>query len=268
MKRMLKKLVRPSLARLPIKLTSPPKIFFCHVPKCAGSSLNSAISSQYYEPNKLDTFGIKRAVSKRTADILDIPMMSVREIVMVHNLSIKSNYYGRGHSYCRPNVVKSFSGEWNFLTVLRNPVDRWISLYTYNTYKKSQWDKNTLSLNEYLDSKTGINAGQEYLQYFSNFNNRNPSEHIAEALDNLQQFSIVGTTGHLDLLTQQIEEDFDIQLNIPEINKNPNNKLAQEIKSDLNTIKKIEDICKYDIEIFERFTEKHGAIFSAKENRQ
>ncbi|AWF81920.1 hypothetical protein BTJ40_14405 [Microbulbifer sp. A4B17] len=267
MKKLLIKLSRPTLKNFPVKITSPPKIFFCHIPKCAGSSLHSAISSQYYEPNKLGSFSIKRAVSKRTADILEIPMMSVRETVMVHNLSIKSNYYGHGHSFCRPQVVKNFSDEWNFLTVLRNPVDRWISLYTYNTYKKSQWDRNALPLNKYIESEVGNMAGQAFIRYFSNFNGSCASEHIEQALQNLHQFSIVGTTGHLDILTTQIAKDFDIKLDIPKINKNPNSKLSLEIKSDSKTVKKIEKVCQYDMEIYERFTDEHGTIYSGKSRK-
>ncbi|WP_444907833.1 sulfotransferase family 2 domain-containing protein [Microbulbifer sp. SSSA008] len=268
MKKLLMKFSRPTFKKFPVRLVPPPKIFFCHIPKCAGSSLHSAISSQYYEPNKLGSFNIKRAVSKRAADVLEMPMMSVRETVMVHNLSINSNYYGHGHSFCRPNVVKNFSNEWNFITVLRNPIDRWISLYTYNTYKKSQWDKNSLPLDKYIESQIGVMTGQVFIRYFSDFSDSNPSEHIEQALKNLQQISIVGTTNHLDKLTQQISKDFDIKLDIPKINKSPNTKLSQEIKTDAKAIKKIEKICQYDMEIYKRFTDKHGPIFSGKSYKE
>ncbi|GAB2876256.1 sulfotransferase family 2 domain-containing protein [Microbulbifer echini] len=269
MKKFLKKRVQP----LPPESTSPaepphpPKIYFCHVPKCAGSSLNSALKQQLSNPNETAHFDIKLRESNRAAKILDTSMMSVRETILAYNLSIKSNFYGRGHSYCRPDLVSKFSDEWDFLTILRDPIERWISLYTYNTFKESEWAKNTLPLNDYMKSQKGISAGQSFIHYFSDFSispNSNPSDYIDQAIQNLQQFSIVGITHHIDLLAQQINKDYKIELEIPKNNVSPNHTLAQQIQEESKTIKQIEQICTHDIEIYKRFTGEFGPIFSRK----
>ncbi|WP_444921825.1 sulfotransferase family 2 domain-containing protein [Microbulbifer sp. CnH-101-G] len=251
--------------RQPSGLTLPPKIYFCHVPKCAGSSLDSAFRNQLYTPNKLGQFDIKLEESRYAASILDTSMMSVRETVLAYNLSIKTNFFGSGHCFCRPNLVKNFSPEWNFFTALRDPVERWISLYTYNTFKLSKWAKNTLPLNEYIQSHKGISAGLSFIHYFSDFSQAprsNPADYIEQAIRNLQRFSIVGSTEHLDQLAQQTEKVFQVKLNLPRLNETPNSELAQQLRSTPEIIKKIEHICRHDTEIYKRFLGEFGPVYS------
>ncbi|WP_444889983.1 hypothetical protein [Microbulbifer sp. DLAB2-AA] len=255
---------------LPQNYPPPPKIYFSHVPKCAGSSVYLSLKKDIYTPHRLGEFDIKLQESKYAADILETSMMSVRETVLAYNLSIKSNFFGRGHCFCRPNLIRNFYHEWNFLTVLRDPIERWISLYVYNSFKESKWSKNTLPLNKYIQSNKGIVAGQTFLYYFSNLSltrNPSPADYIEQALSNLQQFSIVGTTKHLHLLANQVSEDFKVNLNIPQINISPNSELAQQIKSETGTLKKIEKLCEYDIELYNRFLDNFGPIYSKKTQR-
>jgi len=72
---------------------------------------------------------------KKVSEILQVPLMWAREVYLSFHLADHQNIFGSGHGYCRPSVVGAFKEEWAFVIVLRNPIDRWISRYVYNTYK-------------------------------------------------------------------------------------------------------------------------------------
>lgn len=240
-----------------------PRIYFCHIPKCAGSSIASAIWEQIYSSAAVDGFGIEQVASQRASKALKISMMRTRETVLAYNLSIKSNYFGRGHSYCRPSLVEEFSNDWSFITILRHPVERWISEYVYNTHKHSSWVKNEVPLNEYLESKKGIATGQYLLRYFSNFSGDvhvNPSIYVDEALDNLSRFSVVGILDNLDEWVFRMNRCFGVSLDIPKVNVSPKNDVAGYIRSDAKVIKKIEKLCKYDLDLYHRYIERDGTF--------
>ncbi len=186
-------------------------------------------------------------------------MMHCREHVLAYNLAIQRNYFGRGHCKCRPQLVQAFSAEWDFVTILRHPVDRWISEYVYNTYKQSDWVKNRLSLDEYLGSSKGGASGNYLVRYFSDAPsglNGNSAQYIEEALGNLARFSVVGTLDNLETWVSRMNDHFGIALDIPKVNSSPKNERAEEIRSDASLMKRIEEACKYDLELYDRYLER------------
>ena len=243
-----------------------PRIFFCHVPKCAGSSVVSAIEDQVYAGFSVESFDIQQEASLRAANFLGTPMMGAREAVLAYNLSIQKNYFGRGHSYCRPGLVSEFLTDWKFVTILRNPVDRWISEYVYNSYKTSAWIKNDFSLGQYLESKKGRSTGRTLIRYFSNQSigdQKDTSIYIEEALENLSRFSVVGTLENLDVWVARVNRCFDISLNVPKLNVSPKSQKAEEIRSDPKVMKKIEELCRYDLEFYYRYLDEIDPKFAA-----
>ena len=238
-----------------------PKIFFCHVPKCAGSSIVSAVWNQVYSGYSVAKFEIEQEPSKKSARVLDTSMMRARETILAYNLSMNRNYFGRGHCYCRPKLVREFGAEWDFVTILRNPVDRWISEYIYNTFKASSWARNDLQLSEYLESKKGYATGRYLIRYFSNYSNdhrTNPYDYVDEALENLSHFSVVGTLESLDIWEARMNQRYGVTLDIPKMNVSPRSQEAEKIKSNAKLMEKIQELCKYDMEIYRKYLELAG----------
>ncbi|MBN2322078.1 MAG: sulfotransferase family 2 domain-containing protein [Acidobacteria bacterium] len=239
-----------------------PRIFFCHVPKCAGSSIVSAIWKQVYSNTSACRFGIELAPSLRAAKVFDITMMQTRELILAYNLSIHENFFGSGHCYCRPNIVKAFTDDWNFVTILRNPVDRWISQYVFNTYKDHDWARNKLSLNEYLESPKGLASAHIFLHYFSNAPKNIPAQpytYIYEALDNLSQFKVVGIVENLEQWKDRMNQCFNVSLDIGKSNVSPKDDVSGDIRSDARLMKRITELCQYDLEIYKRFVEQNSS---------
>ncbi len=53
--------------------------------------------------------------------------------------------------YAAPRVVDDHNVQWDFLIVLSDPLDRFISEYVYNRFKKSDWVKVNMDVEEYFD---------------------------------------------------------------------------------------------------------------------
>lgn len=235
-----------------------PKVFYCHVPKCAGSSISRAIRQQLFAGFKGATFSIDLRGSYKSSQVSSMDMMGVREILLAYNLSIAQNYFGSGHVHCRPNLVESYMNEWDFVTILRNPIDRWISEYVYSTYKDSDWYKNTLHIDDYLESERGKVTGIEFIRYFSSMPNNyvgNVEEFVDEAVANLERFSVIGTVENLERWRESFKTCFHKDLSIPRVNTSPNSGVADKIRSNDSVMKKIEELCKPDLHVYQRIVE-------------
>lgn len=234
------------------------KICFCHVPKCAGTSVSNALGVQtfkFQERLLLPNFGLDLAASARAARVSCRSMRDLREELLGYALSLPKYKFVSAHISCRPRLVEEFNVTWNFVTVLRNPVDRWISEYVYNTYKSQSWAKNTLSLEEYVDSEVGKNTGMSYLHYFSHIPNDFEGDlqaYINEAVCNLNCFAIVGISENLNIFAKQYEMVFGKRLNIPRTNMSPNGTKQDEIKKNKFLMKKIEALCVADQIIYQK----------------
>jgi hypothetical protein len=235
-----------------------PKVFYCHVPKCAGSSISRAIRQQLFVGFKGATFKIDLRASHKSSQLSSMDAMRVREILLAYNLSNAQNYFGSGHVYCRPNVVEYYMNEWDFVTILRNPIDRWISEYVYSTYKDSDWQKNILPIDDYLASERGKVTGIEFIRYFSSMPNDyvgNVEEFIDEAVENLRRFSVIGTIEDIERWRESFNKRFNTDLSIPRINTSPRVGVADRIRSDDSIMKKIEELCEPDLRVYQRIVE-------------
>jgi hypothetical protein len=61
-------------------------------------------------------------------------------------------------------AYNEFHDRYAFVSILRNPVDRWLSEYTFNKFKESGRGKHTAQcdINTYLDSDYGKAQGGQY----------------------------------------------------------------------------------------------------------
>ena len=152
------------------RLEQIPKICFCHVPKCAGTALVAALRDYYGPLDRLlfPNFYMDLEASGEAAAATSEAMTQVRENVLAYVLATGRYKYAGGHVPCRPRLVETFRDRWSFITVLRDPVERWISGYVYDRYKTESWSKTEMEIEEYLRSDAGIVSGRAYLWYFSN----------------------------------------------------------------------------------------------------
>ena len=98
------------------------------------------------------------------------------------------------------------AGLTNFVTVLRDPVERMISLYRYRRYKVDVDVPVTMGLDEFIATRRWAKEGHAYVDTFCGRDGLDPKSDaaVAAAVENLQRFAVVGFTDRLEEFSRQM----------------------------------------------------------------
>lgn len=237
-----------------------PRVAFIHVPKCAGvsvySSIYAALYPSFFKATPLTEY-IDLNASKKCTDLLDFDMMHAREVVLINHLDNPFKRFVTGHCHANPKVVAEYCDRWKFVTVLRDPIDRFISEYVYNRFKKSQWAKIDVDIEEYLQSASAKDKGSTIAQYFSGLSaaeilSEDPEKVLKMAIENLNNFESVGFVDDLQNWNEQLSKKLNRKIPYESRNASPNNAMFEEIKDNPTVINQIKEICSVDIAIFNK----------------
>ena len=234
------------------------RVCYPHVPKCAGMSVARGISRQAFsmlERRLFPTFSVDPRASFRAAEATSGRMMEVREEILAYALALGQCRFVTGHVPCRPGLVEEFRGEWHFVTVLRDPVERWISEYVYNTEKNSDWARNDLFLEDYLGSHRARVTTTSFLRYFSNIPDDlpdDPGAFVEQAVENLSRFAVVGCVEDMNGFKRAFRDRFGVTLSIPRRNVTPDRSMKDRIRENGAVMERIRELCAGDSEIYRR----------------
>jgi len=239
------------------------KICYIHVAKCGGTSVTHAINKHYgllyRKLRKQSVYHLHAASTLKGSEIFNEDLFAYREKLLIYFLSLGSAGFVSGHLPFSNLAMSHFKDEWNFITILRHPVDRWFSHYFFNRYKKFDHFKTKLSLDEYVDSDDGKGLGSFYHKLFygrCDVEQVNTDESYLKVIGNINELACVGLTEHMDIFCRDFNKCFGMKLKIYTKNKNP---LPKQDRSNLITDsirEKVEKICEPDLKIYNYILEK------------
>jgi len=242
------------------------KILYIHVPKCGGTSITRAIKRTHFISEVLNRkkgiVSIYGGASRRSAEILEESIGSYRIKLAMYSLSVSHNNVILGHIPYDNRFYDNFSENWNFVTLLRDPVERWYSEFYY-TQKKTTNSPNSISFptKEYLESKPAKIFATNYMRHFSSipelydfndlndFNMENIDWNFAEeqAISNLKNFRVVGFLDDLEGFKNSYKKAFNKKLKIGHKNKG-NTNTEREIPENIHN--RVIELCKNDTRIY------------------
>ncbi len=201
-----------------------PKVAFIHIPKCGGSSLKNALY------RKLDPFSrykfkydqahdAARLTNNKT--LLDSGITDDFEqlkFLLCYHLNGDHRFL-HGHFPVTADILEHYKSEFHFVTLLRDPVDRWKSNYLFNkglpdpdsikvpskTYQGTIEDEFT----EVVESGTGLLMGALTSSFLAGRYPADQNDALGlskTAVSNLQLFSQIGTLDKLEKFTQQLSD--------------------------------------------------------------
>lgn len=236
------------------------KMCFFHIPKCGGASIDYAIRKHYPFSNvrvtseaSFKATNIMYQLNESEADEFEM-VLQFRENLLVYFMSQNVPFIS-GHFSFSDKAYQHFSDTYKYITILRDPVKRWISQYFFDRYRTHGSSRRIdVDLPTFIYSKRGGSHGYQYVQMIGGLypsDDYTSQQTIERAKENLHKFEIVGCLEHLEDFLDQFEHRFGVKLKVPK--KNPNPKPQAYIQSMIT--KEIEEqiieICQPDLEVYQ-----------------
>ena len=251
------------------------KIFYLHIHKCGGISFKQAIQSCYQTLNGVKQHQMYHLLDskasfnafKQLVDKADFPWnesliddtddyleLKFRESLLLYYMNQNHINYVGGHFSFSNAAYHYFSDQYAFVTVLRHPVDRWISLYFWRRYNKQGHRNIDNDITTHLKSELGKKQGCGYVKFLGGVNKEGDyasPQAINRAKENLHKFKVVGCLEYQENFLEQFEEQFGRKLKIKQLNKSPKSAsykksiITEEIKAE------IRELCKPDMEVYQ-----------------
>lgn len=244
----------------------PQRVVFHHVPKCGGTSVGRAIRKKYLlsqatiRPNASFRAYAAFIGSDDTEAVLK-GVFDLREQMLLY-LLFEDVRCVSAHVHFSETAYKLFHESYKFITILREPVSRFVSNYRWSRHRPDDHSYIDESFEAYLASNRARQDGAMYVQYFSGLPGgadiRAP-EAIGAAKRNLDRFDVVGLLHDIDGFTAKLESELGLHVRIGHENKQKNRDGGGASALDPATRAEVERLCAPDLEIWRHVTANaHG----------
>ena len=205
------------------------RIFFMHLGKCAGTSVFNAIRHSMHVgwEGYVDTHtAIQNAKAIHNTDDLNVLLPRFHELRIhsaLQRMSKKNQLVGGHIPYCK-TAFQQYQKDYNFLTVMRDPVERVISIYKYSKARghsfkpKGKYLSPEEELQFFLNSPRGKIEVNNYVAFFGGLHTTQTYyNNVEKAKQNVEDFHLIGFTDNLTEFANQFHKMFGLELDIPSL---------------------------------------------------
>lgn len=186
-----------ALQRHAQSLLSGNRIVFHHVPKCGGTSVGRALRLSYFlsqgtvTPIESDKAFQVVQESKSPRPVGQVS--DLREMMLLYMLYSDVRCVA-AHIPFSDAAFDRFSGSYSFVTLLRHPVERFISNYFWSHKHPDGVQHVSESLEEFIGTDRARRLGSTYARYFSGepAADEFTTKHAVAAVRNLKRMHLVG----------------------------------------------------------------------------
>ncbi len=195
------------------------------------------------------------AASRLTAESVAMQMLPLRRTLLAYELAKQGDHrFLSGHWPVDQALLARNAKNWSFLTILRDPVDRWLSNYFFNRHRQQDRDHfgTSLDLEAYLETSDAVENGQLYLAFANggHFPEGDLDKAIADAIAVYKQFELIGILGHVDAFLDAFENKWNVRPKMAQSNASPASRSDRDAALSPAIVQRIEDICAPDRAIY------------------
>lgn len=207
-------------------------VVFVHIPKCGGISVDRALREYLARPGEkrlrrkpiiatsLHNFNRDISTLDDKCDFSEFHCQQIQSILTYH-LNLNWHYVS-GHINVTKGILDAYSGQYNFVTLLRDPVDRLISNYIFNKLtnkfaimppsiaakpmsKEELWRE----ADQILNSRRGWHMANTMTMFLTGRYPKDAQDANSmqnEVLDNLSKFSVVGQLNQMQSFERDLSQ--------------------------------------------------------------
>jgi hypothetical protein len=259
----------PCLDGGPLFKNGRKRVAFFHPPKCGGSSVDNWLSLAFGGPAGLDPIAAE-AAARNTG----LAGLALREALLAYYVQRRDAPFISGHYNFSRRAFAGHEQEFEFITILRNPLDRMLSQYYFNRFREqrihfpidcdlSEWlstDQARVSAMAFTRMFVGDAELVQALDMPGTWNDIRSA--VSDAIANLSQFAIVGTLEHIDEFQKAAQSRYGIRSSMPHLRKNPKGRYPKFADQPTEVQDRLRELCEHDSAIYERFLTKPQPVQS------
>jgi len=238
------------------------RVVFHHVPKCAGTSVSRALRVRYaLSQTSIAAPGTAAVIDEQYGkagftDLTHYNRVRRFRIELMHYMMWKDVYFIGGHVPFNTVAYNHLGKGYRFITVLRDPVERFISEYRFNRGRQHQ-ARIDEELTDYVASPMGRRNAMKLCDYLSGADNLtldDPESLKKDAIANLNRFDVIGFTDAMETFEEMARGTLGIRVKFGLENQGKPTSPSDSIPSSL--LSQIRYLCRHDQEIYESAREK------------
>lgn len=195
------------------------------MPKCGGTSIRVSLRAAFNWPlarSRRHFFHVSPRRSNRAADLASLPLHVLRDAMLRYHLCDERIRLLTGHYRWPVGIRDEFPGV-NLITLLREPVSHFLSMYFFQREERGQAKHRrvTADLDTFLESERALAIGSTFVRYLTGPNDcevARDEETIGVAARHLASVEVLGVLEDLPGFSAAFQERFGVLLRIPRAN--------------------------------------------------
>jgi hypothetical protein len=235
----------------------PMRLFFLHVPKCAGRSVRTAIVDALRSDGMQDDayFALSAKASLAAARALGEDLFATRDRLLGYHLALPRMRFVSGHFRLNRVILTALQGSWSYATLFREPFSQFVSEYYFNRFKTSDHFRIDTDLASFVRTDRAREMGAKYARLLAGagFEALGPMDPklLQVAQDNLALFQVLGIHEDLPGFTRRLGACLGLDIALPHLNRSPRPDGLMERELTTEVAARIHELCAPNAVVYE-----------------